>query len=391
MRRILILIIGGLLILLPRVTWAISDTRGYDYSANNGAALPNFTNPAPKPEEPPVVPPLTPLKEDLVGSPSNMIKIPGLNYTPVDKQYAIDENGFLYLPWIGEYIAAIYQYSMAIISIVAVIMIIVQGVRIVTSMGGDQKVQGYKDIGRIVIGLVIAWSSYLVLNTINPDLVNFKPLKIKYIAEIVYGGRGGDPIDMSSTPGGPIDPNMKKECQDMLAQPNGCPLHLRIGPLFSDNRDFACSYHMKDADYKINNTVTADWPAEMGTPVIAPGDGSASYSPNSKGCGNMIVFTFTQEPGRGLILCHLYGDANGAGTFKDTSGIHVKKGDIIGYTGGGRCDQGAFPNCSFRSSYTGRPCQSPAAAGCTTGPHLHVQAYPTNAFPILACMEKYQK
>jgi len=43
---------------------------------------------------------------------------------------------------------------------------------------------GYKRIGQIAIGLVILWGSYAIMYNINPELVNFKALKVKYIEPI---------------------------------------------------------------------------------------------------------------------------------------------------------------------------------------------------------------
>ncbi len=74
-------------------------------------------------------------------------RIPGLNFTKLSGQ--IDEDGYLYIPWLGEYIKAIYNYALGIISIVAVLMIILQGARIITSGGGEGKQEGFKKIGHV--------------------------------------------------------------------------------------------------------------------------------------------------------------------------------------------------------------------------------------------------
>lgn len=106
------------------------------------------------------------------------INIPQLKFSDVKNQ--IDDQGFLHLPYIGEYMSAAYKVAMVIVSIIGVIMIIVVGVKI-TVMGGEERVNGFKRIGQISIGLFIAWGSYAILYNINPDLVNFKSLKVKYI------------------------------------------------------------------------------------------------------------------------------------------------------------------------------------------------------------------
>lgn len=110
------------------------------------------------------------------------ITLPTLpNFT--DAANTLDEENNITLPWIGEYIAAMYKFALVIISIVAVIMIIFTGGKMVIG-GGEVRVEGFKRIGQTIVGLFIAWASYAVLSIINPGLVNFKTLRIKYIQEI---------------------------------------------------------------------------------------------------------------------------------------------------------------------------------------------------------------
>ncbi len=110
------------------------------------------------------------------------IKIPGLNFSNLTGE--VDSEGYLNIPWIGQYISAVYNFGMVAASILAVIMIILQGVKIVTSGGGEGKTTGYKRITQIVVGLIILWGSYAALYTINPALVSFQALKIKYVEPI---------------------------------------------------------------------------------------------------------------------------------------------------------------------------------------------------------------
>ncbi|MDO8499181.1 MAG: hypothetical protein Q7S66_00800 [bacterium] len=107
------------------------------------------------------------------------IKIPGLNFTKLSSQ--LDPEGNLLIPWIAEYISAIYNYAMIVGSIIAVVIIIVNGARVIISAGGEQKGTAIKHIGQVVVGLVILWGSYAIMYTLNPNLVSFKALKIQYI------------------------------------------------------------------------------------------------------------------------------------------------------------------------------------------------------------------
>ncbi len=132
--------------------------------------------------------------------PQPAIHIPGLVFSDVSP--TLDEDGNVSVPFLGEYIGAVYKFAMIAASVVAVIMIIVQGFQVVMSGGGEEQVAAYKNIGRIVIGLCLVWGSYFILYTVNPELVNFKTLKIKYIPPQVIKVDAADepPTDGPATP-----------------------------------------------------------------------------------------------------------------------------------------------------------------------------------------------
>ncbi len=114
--------------------------------------------------------------------PKLMIRLPQLKFSDLSGQ--VDAEGFLHIPWIGEYIAAVYKFGVAVGSVVAVAIIIKKGFDIVISGGGEGKMEAYKRIGQIVIGLMILWFSYVIMFYLNPDLVAFKALRVKYVAKI---------------------------------------------------------------------------------------------------------------------------------------------------------------------------------------------------------------
>ncbi len=110
------------------------------------------------------------------------IKIPNLVFSKIEEKGGDNRN--IAIPWIGEYLAAIYRYAMAAGSVLAVVMIIMQGARIIVSGGGEQKMAGFKRIGQIVAGLFILWGSYAILYNINPDLTIFRPVSIRYLGQM---------------------------------------------------------------------------------------------------------------------------------------------------------------------------------------------------------------
>ncbi|MBI5221530.1 MAG: D-alanyl-D-alanine carboxypeptidase family protein [Candidatus Magasanikbacteria bacterium] len=144
-----------------------------------------------------VAPAVTDIKDDLkISKPVLSINIPGLNFSDLAKTIVTEDNGKTYLniPYIGEYISAVYKVGLVVLSIIAVIMIIVVGVKIIVG-GGESKVEGFKRIGQILIGLFIGWGSYTILSIVNPDLVNFKALKVEYFEQVALpepDDSGGD-------------------------------------------------------------------------------------------------------------------------------------------------------------------------------------------------------
>lgn len=159
--------------------------------------------------------------------PNLIINIPQLTFSDVEAN--LDDQGFLHLPWIGEYLSAIYKFAMVVGSIIAVIMAIFVGVKILT-LGGEERVAGIKRLGQITVGLLILWGSYLILNTINPDLVNFDALKVKYVTpdDSYLGTETLTPGDKSES-GGKIPYKFQYF-------KNGCPVKLSNGIFYNGEK-----------------------------------------------------------------------------------------------------------------------------------------------------------
>jgi hypothetical protein len=136
------------------------------------------------------------------------VAIPNLHFSaPPTKA---DTEGNIYIPWAGEYVKAIYNFAVVVISILAVVVLILSGAQIITSAGGPAKGAAYKRITQAIIGLFIAWGSYVVLYTINPGLTTFNSLKIKYIVPDIISTPSDFDVDNTAVEG---DPN---------AKPKGC-------------------------------------------------------------------------------------------------------------------------------------------------------------------------
>jgi|GEM_PF-1035776 len=78
------------------------------------------------------------------------------------------------------YIKAFYDYGMTIAGILAALVLMGGGILWLTSAGNDTKITKAREliIGSIA-GLIVLFSSWIILNTINPDLINLKALDIE--------------------------------------------------------------------------------------------------------------------------------------------------------------------------------------------------------------------
>ena len=76
---------------------------------------------------------------------------------------------------IGDYIKTIYNYSLIILAILASVMIIVAGIQYISSAGSQEMISSAKKrIFGALIGLSLAYASYIILNIINPYTVNLR-------------------------------------------------------------------------------------------------------------------------------------------------------------------------------------------------------------------------
>jgi len=100
----------------------------------------------------------------------------GLQYTLLEKIPGFSDTSGSDL---SGYILAIYNLGLAVVTLSAVFMISIGGFLYLTSAGNTSSMGTAKGIiFDAVIGLVIALSSWVLLNVINPDLVNVKIISL---------------------------------------------------------------------------------------------------------------------------------------------------------------------------------------------------------------------
>jgi len=84
---------------------------------------------------------------------------------------------------LSSYLGWLFPFALTVTAVLAVIMIVIGGLEIVGGGNEGLKTSGKKKIEGAIYGLLLAVSAYLILYTINPDLVNMNlgidPVSIK--------------------------------------------------------------------------------------------------------------------------------------------------------------------------------------------------------------------
>ena len=94
----------------------------------------------------------------------------------------------------GKYLEGIFNLAIGIATALAVLMIVIGGFKYITSEGVSYTTEAKKQITDALIGLILVLASWIILNTINTDLVNFSTNlpTVKYIAPT---SRTSDAVD----------------------------------------------------------------------------------------------------------------------------------------------------------------------------------------------------
>lgn len=198
----------------------------YPYPASEEKCAIPFT-PAPTPQFKPIVPSL-------------QIPIPTLKeFSPQDVKIIETPKGpVVQVPFLAKYIVAVYRYGVSIAFIVSIVMIMIAGFRWMTAGGNTSIIGQAKNmIASTIIGMILLLGSYILLNTVNPDLLKAGVLQVKYIEpdllEIASAENEGDEsaleggscaneaelVQLTDGPGLAIrakDPRLVKEANEAL-------------------------------------------------------------------------------------------------------------------------------------------------------------------------------
>jgi hypothetical protein len=106
--------------------------------------------------------------------PNLEIPVPGLEFSGI-----VRDNGYITIPWLGQYIGGVYAFLISIVGMFAAVVIVIGGFQYVTSAGDKGKIGAAKKrITNAMIGLLLVFGSYTILYVINPALTKFEGLQI---------------------------------------------------------------------------------------------------------------------------------------------------------------------------------------------------------------------
>lgn len=99
---------------------------------------------------------------------------------------------------LGGYLKAIFQLGIGIAVTLAIVMLVVNGIQYMFSDIPGIKVAAKNNLGSIIFGLILAFSSWLILYTINPNLVEFD--FIASLREAASGAASSNPPTGTTPP-----------------------------------------------------------------------------------------------------------------------------------------------------------------------------------------------
>ena len=114
------------------------------------------------------------------------IKIPNMDLGNITCTGSLkDKNQVCQIPWIANYIQGIYKYALGIAGILATVVMMFGGFLWLMSAGNPQMIGDAKNwITGAVTGLILLFTSYIILYTVNPELTILKPITLGTISQM---------------------------------------------------------------------------------------------------------------------------------------------------------------------------------------------------------------
>lgn len=340
--------------------------------------------------------------------PRLQINIPTINFSQ-----GAEQGGLLTLPFLTEYISGIYAYLIGIGGILAGVMLVVGGIKYLTSAGSAEQVSSAKNtIRNALIGLVLTLGAYTILFTLNPDLIKFQTLKLTRAQPIslefgeIEEGEGAETVAASGQPGRPL--SARGVCTHYVEDIRNRNLRCPFSPLLTSptGGSFACNYHTANGSKPVEEIRSLDMDGGYGATIYAPVAGRVEIKQKTEaGCRNNMRACLG---GNGLRL-H-FGDSF-IFSISHIKEYLVPDGPVAAGTPiakvGGRCcstyntpewkelttsgpDRGGGRGRFFWSDTCvfSEPCQPIWEVGNSKGPHMHVTLKQGSAtLPILSCLQ----
>ena len=154
----------------------------------------------------------SPPKQEIIPiqSPVLSIPIPGLKFSEIKQEEGDKEIG---VPWLAEYMTATYSYLVGVGIIIGVILLMIGGIQWMTAGGSGRVAQAKEKLQRATMGLGLILGSYIILHTINPDILSLQKLGIQVVhrdpmefQDVTPGtgdgaaGSGGGPTGVGGSP-----------------------------------------------------------------------------------------------------------------------------------------------------------------------------------------------
>jgi hypothetical protein len=130
------------------------------------------------------------------------VKFPGL---PVINCVKSDGKAaeYAYIGAFGDYLVSFYQWFAGAAGVLAIFMVMFGGFQWLTAAGSPGRIgQAKETITGAIVGLILLLGSYVLLNTISPTFVAFRPLAPRHINPLAVGFAGcyaSTPSSSSST------------------------------------------------------------------------------------------------------------------------------------------------------------------------------------------------
>lgn len=155
----------------------------------------------------PPTPATSPTIESTIQPPNLSIQIPGFKFTNIIKK-TVGNQTEIDIPFLADYIAGVYNYAISIAAVVAGIMILIGGLQYLTAGDSGRVGEAKERITNAVLGLLLALSTYLILQTINPKTTTLKAIQIVQIKSVPFEFAEGGDTENDIDPGPYAAPNI---------------------------------------------------------------------------------------------------------------------------------------------------------------------------------------